>query len=104
LSRIPALAEMGEAPQWAKLEAYGKFKWELELHPRRDGDQLVLEGNWYPGCYKWSEEIDPNSSAPPKRVVSAIGRGALIAKKYLKPPPAISDVIVLNDQTALLPD
>jgi hypothetical protein len=103
LSRIPALEEMGEAPQWAKAEAHDKFKWELELHPRRDGDQFVLEGNWYPGCYKWSEEIDPNSSAPPKRVVSAIGRGTPITKKYLKPPPAISDVIVLNDQTALLP-
>src|SRR5262249_17946826 len=102
VTRIPTPEQMGEAPQWAKSQASGKFQWELELRPRRDGNQLVLEGNWYPGCYKWSEEIDPNSSAPPKRVVSALGRGTPIPKKYIKPPPAISDVIVLTDQTAFV--
>jgi hypothetical protein len=101
--RMPQVEEMGEAPEWARQQAYGKIKWELELDVKADsGGQLTLEGKWYPGSYKWTEEPGPDSSGQPKRTVSDFGRGTPVDTKYTKPPPAISDVIVLTDQTAFV--
>lgn len=97
LSRTPTLQEMGDAPDWAKQQVNGKIKWELDLDAKTECDQLVLQGKWYPGGYKWSEEIDPDSSAPPKRTVSDIGRGTPIDKKY-KPPPCDFTVDSMPDE------
>ncbi|HEV3309209.1 MAG TPA: hypothetical protein VG815_01635, partial [Chloroflexota bacterium] len=56
LTRYPEAREMDEtAPGWSKGQAQGKVKWELELTPRMDCGQLVLEGDWYPGSFKWHE-------------------------------------------------
>jgi len=101
-TRRPLAEEMGEAPDWAREQAYGKIEWELELQAKTACGGLVLEGKWYPGSFKWREEIDPNSGAPPARTVSDFGRGTPIDKKYTKPPPVISDTIVLTDQTAMV--
>ena len=100
--RTPLVEEMGDAPEDARKQAYGKIKWELELNVTADRGQLTLDGKWYPGSFRWTETPAADASRPPNYTVGEFGRGKPIDTKYIKPPPAISDVIVLTDQTTFV--
>ncbi len=98
--RSPEPEEMGEAPAWARAQAKGRIKWELELSPKGDCGELTLEGLWYPGSFKWSEDLDAAAvGGTPAGTISEIGRGTPTKMRYTFVPPAIVGVIVLEDQT-----
>lgn len=96
-TRDPEPNEMGTAPDWARKAVYQKIKWELELEPHRNCGQLELRGKWYPGEFKWRAQSDSGGSNSQDSVLD-IGRGTPIDIKYLKPPPAMARVIVLENQ------
>ncbi len=98
--RYPKPAEMADAPEWARDEAAKQFlKWELELDAKTECGQPVLVGKWYPGSFKWSEKLDAKGGAiVSSRKVTDIGRGKPVDVKYVGHPPAIVDVVVLENQ------
>jgi hypothetical protein len=93
LSRYPSdIKEMDEiAPDWAKTQALNKVKWELELNPKTECGELVLEGKWYPGSFKWRAVIPDNAPNPNSvsGTISDIGRGTAIKVKYRLRPPKV---------------
>jgi len=119
--RNPKPAEMGAAPEWArKLAALPEVtnkgptmalggsggggttyvQWELDLEAKLECGQPVITGKWYPGAFKWSEELDTDGNAiESSRQVTDVSRGTPVELRYAKQPPAIVDVAVLENQT-----
>ncbi|HET6621133.1 MAG TPA: hypothetical protein VFG64_14460 [Dongiaceae bacterium] len=118
--RNPKPEEMGAAPEWArKLAAVPELtnqgptmalggggggtsyvQWELDLDAKIECGQPVITGKWYPGSFKWSQQLDTDGEPiESSRKVTDVGRGTAVELRYTKQPPAIVDVAILENQT-----
>jgi hypothetical protein len=89
--RKPKPEEMSQAnPEWARKKVEGTLEWSLELDAKLrtsdcgTQDDFVLEGKWFPGEIKATEETDASGKIT-KQDASVIGKGKPIDIKYRAP-------------------
>lgn len=101
--RKPKAEEMSDkAPQWAreKVAAEGKLEWKLELKAESRKGEWVLEGKWYPGRFKWTEDpwSETGESNDASRQASYVDEGTPVDVKFTKVPSVVGEAIVLARQ------
>jgi YD repeat-containing protein len=80
--RTPTAAEMDQqAPEWARQAVEGQVKWSLELVPREICGAPSLDGNWYPGRIKITEDAGDGGTQQ-SRTATVVGKGDPIPMRY----------------------
>ena len=90
--RYPEVEELGDAPEWAKKAVADKgvapdkrIEWVLELKAKRLCGAPALEGDWFPGEFRYHQENGPSGETV-SQTAAVSGKGRPVAKKYIHPP------------------
>jgi hypothetical protein len=97
--RKPTVTEMeNDAPPWARQAVEGQIEWSLELDPKEKCGNYVLEGRWFPGRIKVTEQVDAAGQLT-KQQATSDGKGTPIDIRFERLPPRVFGVLVMEDQT-----